>query len=133
MAEKVKWAYSTVNTLRQCNRKYYFSQVLATHGRKVPVRRKAYELKNMQNLTTQGGHFTSYYLENLATGRSYPKKNLKEFFYEIINDIADQRHEPKERKAIDELHERRRRLKVLEKENIPEYIEQELMSFFAAN
>lgn len=78
---------------------------------------------------TQGGHFTSYYLENFATGRSYPKKNLKEFFYEIIYDIADQRHEPKERKAIDELYERRRRLKALEKENISEYIEQELTSF----
>jgi predicted nucleotidyltransferase len=77
----------------------------------------------------QGGPFTSYYLEYFATGRSYPKKNLKEFFYEIINDLANERHEPKERKAIDALHERRRRLKVFEKENIFDYIEQELTSF----
>jgi hypothetical protein len=76
MAEKVKWAYSTVNTLRQCNRKYYFSQVLATHGRKVPVRRKAYELKNMQNLTMWKGTVVDKFMETVIIPAIIEKEEL---------------------------------------------------------
>lgn len=77
----------------------------------------------------EGRPFSSYYLEHFATGRSYPRKNLKEFFYEIISDLSDQRLNQNEKQAIDSLFERRRRLKVMEKENIWEYIETELDTF----
>ena len=65
MSEKVKWSYSAVNTLRECNRKYYFSQVLATHGRRNPLRRKAYELKSMQNLTMWKGSVVDKFMETV--------------------------------------------------------------------
>lgn len=63
MSEVVDWSYSNINTLLQCNRKYYFSKVLATHGRKDPLRRKAYELKNMKNLTMWQGSVVDQFME----------------------------------------------------------------------
>ena len=65
MSDKVKWSYTAVNTLRECNRKYYFSNVLATHGRKNPLRRKAYELKNMQNITMWKGSVIDKFMETV--------------------------------------------------------------------
>ncbi|OKS84592.1 hypothetical protein [Mucilaginibacter polytrichastri] len=59
----VKWAYTTVNTWRECNRKYYFASVLANHNRKNLVRRKAYELRAMQNLTMWKGSVVDKFLE----------------------------------------------------------------------
>ena len=59
----VKWAYTTVNTWRECNRKYYFASVLANHNRKNLVRRKAYELRTMQNLTMWKGSVVDKFLE----------------------------------------------------------------------
>lgn len=49
MEKANKWSISTVNTLRQCNRKYYFASVLANFHHSNRLRRKAFELKNMQN------------------------------------------------------------------------------------
>jgi hypothetical protein len=72
----VKWSYTAVNTLRQCNRKYYFSNVLATHGRKVPVRRKAYELKSMQNLTMWRGSVVDKFMETVVIPLINEKENL---------------------------------------------------------
>ncbi len=63
MSGNVSWSYTTVNTLRQCNRKFYFASVLATHGRKVPLRRKAYELKSMQNLKMWAGSVVDKFME----------------------------------------------------------------------
>lgn len=51
MSEKLyKWSISTVNTLRQCNRKYYFSSKLANYHHSNKLKRKAFELKKMQNI-----------------------------------------------------------------------------------
>lgn len=63
MSNTVSWSYTTVNTFRQCNRKYYFYDRLATHGRKDPLRRKAYELKSMQNLKMWAGSVVDKFLE----------------------------------------------------------------------
>ena len=63
MSEFVNWSYTAVNTLRQCNRKYYFSNILATHGRKTPVRRKAYELRAMQTLLMWQGSVIDKFIE----------------------------------------------------------------------
>jgi hypothetical protein len=59
----VKWAYTTVNTWRECNRKYYFASILANHNRKNLIRRKAYELRAMQNLTMWKGSVVDKFLE----------------------------------------------------------------------
>lgn len=50
MPDTYKWSISTVNTLRQCNRKYYFASVLSNFHHANRLRRKAFELKKMQNL-----------------------------------------------------------------------------------
>lgn len=63
MNDSVKYSYSGVNTLRLCNRKFYFSTLLANHGRKVAVRRKAYELKHMQNLKMWQGSVVDKMME----------------------------------------------------------------------
>ncbi len=65
MGEKVKWSNSAVNTLRECNRKYYFAHIMATHGRKNSLRRKAYELKSMQNLTMWKGSVLDKFMETI--------------------------------------------------------------------
>jgi hypothetical protein len=63
MSQTVSWSYTTVNTFRQCNRKFYFLDVLARHERKDLVRRKAYELKSMQNLKMWAGSVVDKFLE----------------------------------------------------------------------
>lgn len=63
MSDTVSWSYTTVNTLRQCNRKYFFYAVMATHGRKTAVRRKAYELKQMQTLQMWQGSVVDKFME----------------------------------------------------------------------
>jgi hypothetical protein len=63
MEKAVKWSNSSINILRQCNRRYYLGYILATHGRKNPVRRKAYELKKMQNLTMWKGSVVDKFME----------------------------------------------------------------------
>jgi hypothetical protein len=63
MTATIKWSHSTVNTFRQCRRKFYFSSVLSSHGRKNPLRRKAYELKRMQNLKMWAGTVVDKFME----------------------------------------------------------------------
>jgi len=63
MADTVHWSYTTVNTLRQCNRKFYFASLLAHHARKNLLRRKAYELKGMQNLKMWVGSVVDKFME----------------------------------------------------------------------
>lgn len=63
MDDSVKYSYSGVNTLKLCNRKYYFSNLLANHGRKDALRRKAYELKSMQNLRMWQGSVVDKIME----------------------------------------------------------------------
>lgn len=76
MSETVPWSYTTINTLRQCNRRYYFASVMATHGRKTPVRRKAYELKLMQNLLMWQGSVVDKFLETVLIPAINEKKQL---------------------------------------------------------
>lgn len=76
MDNKVRWSYSTINTLKTCGRKYYFAQVMATHGRKVPERRKAYELKKMQNLLMWQGSVVDKFMEKTIIPAIRDKKEL---------------------------------------------------------
>ncbi len=63
MSQTVSWSYTTVNTLRQCNRKHFYAAIMATHGRKNPARRKAYELKQMQTLQMWQGSVIDKFME----------------------------------------------------------------------
>lgn len=63
MQDTVNWAYTPVNILRQCERKYFFYALMASWGRKLPVRRKAYELKKMQTLQMWVGSIVDKFME----------------------------------------------------------------------
>ncbi|HYQ58532.1 MAG TPA: PD-(D/E)XK nuclease family protein [Draconibacterium sp.] len=49
------WSYSALTMLRRCSRQYYFSQVVASHHFTNPLRRKAFELRQTQNLSMWQG------------------------------------------------------------------------------
>lgn len=76
MSETVNWSYTTVNAFRQCNRKFYFSSILATHGRKDPLRRKAYELKIMKSLSMWAGDVVDKFMEKTVIPLIIAKENL---------------------------------------------------------
>lgn len=65
MEGTIKYSYSAVNTLRTCNRKYYFASILASFHRKDPLRRKAYELKCVQNLKMWQGSVVDKTMEKV--------------------------------------------------------------------
>lgn len=81
MAGTVNWSYTTVNTLRQCNRRFYFASILASHGRKDLLRRKAFELKKMQNLKMWTGSVVDKFMEVKVIPSIVSKQNL--FFEEL--------------------------------------------------
>ncbi|PUZ30548.1 PD-(D/E)XK nuclease superfamily protein [Chitinophaga costaii] len=85
MSGTINWSYSTVNTLRQCNRKFYFASLLATHGRKNPLRRKAYELKSMQNLKMWAGSVVDKFMEIVIIPAITNKEDL---FFDRLADRA---------------------------------------------
>jgi hypothetical protein len=85
MSEFVSWSYSAVNTLRQCNRKYYFASILASHGRKEPIRRKTYELKSMQNLQMWRGSVIDKFMELVLIPAIKEKRALD---FEILAEQA---------------------------------------------
>lgn len=82
----VNWSYSTVNTFKQCNRKYYFSKVLASHGRSEPLRRKAYELKHMQNIAMWQGSVVDKFMEVriIPAFKNNEELNFAELAKEVI-------------------------------------------------
>lgn len=72
----IKWAYTTVNTWRECNRKYYFASVLANHHRKNLLRRRCYELGEMKNLTMWKGSAVDKFLEKVIIPKISAKEQL---------------------------------------------------------
>ena len=76
MSETVDWSYTTSNTMRQCQRKFAMSYLLATHGRKDPLRRKAYELKRMQNLKMWAGSVVDKFMETVIIPAIQAKQDL---------------------------------------------------------
>jgi hypothetical protein len=55
---------------------YYLGYILATHGRKNPLRRKAYELKKMQNLKMWIGSVVDKFMEKTIIPLIQEKKQL---------------------------------------------------------
>lgn len=85
ITDAVNWSYTTVNTFRQCNRRFYFSTILATHGRKDALRRKAYELKIMQTLKMWAGNVVDKIMEKVIIPAII---NKMEIDFELVADQA---------------------------------------------
>jgi len=78
----MKWSYSTIMSLRQCNRKFFLGSILANQGRKNQLRRKIYELKKMQNLLMWRGSIVDKTIERFIIPAIINKEYLN--FDEII-------------------------------------------------
>lgn len=72
----INWSYSTINMLRKCERQFAFAKVVADHGFKTPLRRKAYELKQMKSLTMWAGSVVDYMMESRVVPVLKQKKRL---------------------------------------------------------
>lgn len=87
------FSHSKLSTYRICSRKHYFSSI-ANYGKKNVLKRKAFELKNMQNLQMWQGSVVDLAMEKLIIPLIKEKKELK--FEEIISsaiDIAKSKYE----------------------------------------
>ncbi|WP_286757170.1 PD-(D/E)XK nuclease family protein [Roseivirga sp. UBA838] len=78
-----KWSISTINSLRRCNRQYYFAHVAANHGRKNAFRREAYELKRMQNFLMWPGSVVDKFIETEII------PNIKNLDYSDFETLAE--------------------------------------------
>ena len=76
MERKVHWDNTAVNNLLECNRKYYFSQLLASKTRTRPLPRKVHELKKMQNLSMWQGSVVDRFMETVIIPGISAKKPL---------------------------------------------------------
>jgi hypothetical protein len=84
MADTYKWSISTVNTLRQCNRKYYFSTILSNFNHGNRLKRKTFELKKMQSLLMWPGSIVDKVMEKKVIPLVIDKKPID------FNLIADE-------------------------------------------
>jgi hypothetical protein len=85
MTKKVQWDNTAVNTLQECNRKYYFSQLLASKSRSNPLQRKVHELKKMQTLSMWQGSVIDKFMENVVIPKISRKEELN---FESLADDA---------------------------------------------
>ncbi len=91
---KVSWSNTTVSFLRQCSRKYFFSQELAYHGRKGKdsLKRKATELKQMQNILMWQGSVVDKIMETQILPSIIEKSSLDfKHFADLAVDLAIRR------------------------------------------
>ncbi len=75
MEKKIKLSISAINAMRRCNKQYYFV-LLSNHGRKNRLRRKAFELKNMQNLNMWKGSVVDKIIEKEVIPTILSKKKI---------------------------------------------------------
>jgi len=73
--------------------------------------------------------FNSFEIEKYIVSKTYDCKDLREYFYFAIGNLSDIASTNEQKKFYETAKERRRRLRILENYNIPEYIETELMTF----
>lgn len=77
-----------------------------------------------------GDNFYSFYLEDFIIRNNYPGcDTIREYFFRFISDLGTGDKTEAQKKAITDLKEKKRRLKVLEDGKVPEYIEPELNLF----
>lgn len=72
--------------------------------------------------------FKPYTLEKVAVNENVSGANIKEFFYDFVNEFSDYEMTTEGKKAFESLKEGVRKLKALEKENISEFIETSIAS-----
>jgi hypothetical protein len=82
-----RWSITTVNTLRQCNRKYYFASILSNHHFGNKLKRKAFELKHMQNLTMWPGTVVDKVMELVVIPKLRDKEQID--FEKVANDAIE--------------------------------------------
>lgn len=99
MSDKVIWSNSKVSWLRQCSRKFYFADQLATHGHANRLRRKAFELKQMQNIQMWQGSVVDKVLEKYIIPDIKDKKELNFNHYsDLAVELAKGRYDFSEKK-----------------------------------
>lgn len=77
-----------------------------------------------------GDNFYSFYLEEFIINNNYPGcDTIREYFFEFISDLGTGDKTDAQKKAITDLKEKKRIIKVLEDGKVPEHIETELNSF----
>ena len=73
--------------------------------------------------------FSSYEIEKLLISKSYTSISLKDYFISGINVLTENANTDAQKKVCAALREHRRRLRILEENKIPEYVEPELQAF----
>lgn len=88
----MKWSNSTVSLLRQCGRKFFFANILANYSRKDKLKRKAFELKQMQDIRMWQGSVVDKIMETKIIPAIANKQTLDfELFAEQAIDLAKRR------------------------------------------
>jgi len=77
----------------------------------------------------QGKPFASYELEKSIIEKLYDCATLRDYYFSATNAIENILRTDQQKKSFADLKERNRRLRVLEREKLTEYIEQELRAF----
>ena len=85
MKEKLEWSFSALNTLRKCNRMYYFQYIAASHHFTIPLRRKAHELKKSKSLLMWRGSVIDKIMEDEIISRIGDKMPVD---YEVMAEAA---------------------------------------------
>lgn len=73
--------------------------------------------------------FLSFLLEKFIFDKSYERSDLKSMFFHVSRELQNLATTESQKAAVKLLLEKRRRLLVLEKENLLEYVEQEMQTF----
>jgi len=85
MTKKLEWSFSALNTLRKCNRMYYFQYLAPSHHFTNPLRRKAHELKKSKSLLMWRGSVVDKILEIEIIPKIREKQTIN---YDSIADTA---------------------------------------------
>ena len=83
ITKKISWSNSTVSYLRQCSRKFYFAHEMANFRRTDKLKRKAFELKQMQNIQMWQGSVVDKIIETHIIPKIETKCDID------FNDIAE--------------------------------------------
>ncbi len=79
--------------------------------------------------TLNGRQFTSFQIERAIIDRTFTCSTIREFMFNSISSIDAIAKDDKQKNEIKSFREKLRRLRILETNNFPEYVEQEVKSF----
>ena len=87
MSKNTKWAYTLINSYSTCKRQYYFGHILPSHHHSTPLRRKAFELKQMVNIEMWQGKVVDLIIEKEVIPKISNKERID--FEKIANNAVD--------------------------------------------